>query len=83
MTTTIEECNVKCPECGRNIFEAVDNGRCVYCGAVVEDRCQVGAPHPDIQCENDAVGICACGKPVCKDHINQCDDYDDIIEGVF
>lgn len=37
MTTSIEEINVKCPDCGRNIFEAVINGNCVYCGALVED----------------------------------------------
>lgn len=38
MPTSIEEINVKCPNCGRNIFEATDNGRCVYCGALVEDE---------------------------------------------
>ena len=38
MTTTIEEINVKCPECKRNVFESLDNGRCIYCGAVVEDE---------------------------------------------
>lgn len=37
MTTTIEEINVRCPECKRNIFEAVINGSCMYCGALVED----------------------------------------------
>lgn len=36
MTTRIDEINVRCPGCGRNVFEALDNGRCVYCGALVE-----------------------------------------------
>lgn len=39
MTTTIEEINIKCPNCGRNVFEAVDdNGNCVYCGESIEDE---------------------------------------------
>ena len=36
MTTTIEEINVRRPECGRNAFESTDNGRCVYCGHQIE-----------------------------------------------
>ena len=36
MTTSIEEINVHCPNCGRNIFEAVENGRCVYCDFLIE-----------------------------------------------
>ena len=35
-------------------------------------RCQVGAPHPTIQCEKPSVGMCACGKQACGFHINQC-----------
>lgn len=35
-------------------------------------RCQIGAPHPAIQCTNESVGICACGKPACAEHINKC-----------
>lgn len=38
VSTTIEEINVKCPECKRNIYQAVHNGMCVYCGASVEDE---------------------------------------------
>ncbi len=36
MTTSIEELSGKCPNCDRNIFEAVENGRCVWCGAEIE-----------------------------------------------
>lgn len=35
-------------------------------------RCQVGAPDPKIQCEENAVGDCGCGKPACQQHIDGC-----------
>ena len=71
MTTTIEEINVRCPDCGRNIYEAVDNGRCVYCGALVEESCvNCGKVH-----RVDESGWCDCGFPL--------NEEEDIIKGVL
>ena len=38
MSMDMMEYQITCWNCGRNIFEAVEDGKCIYCGHPVDDE---------------------------------------------